>query len=347
MIIRRKSFARAGLVGNPSDGYYGKTISFIVRNYVAEVVLWESPELEILPAARDHSVFKDIGALATDVQLFGYYGGIRLLKATVKRFHDYCVENRIELDDRNFTLRYESNVPSQVGMAGSSAIITACFRALMSFYGVTIPRPVQANLILSVENDELNIPAGLQDRVIQAYEGLVFMDFEREAMEKKGFGKYEELDPRLLPPLYVAYSTNLSEGTEVFHNDIRGRFKRDEKEIVDAMQTWAGFAQQVRDLLVAGKGDQIGPILDANFDLRRKIYQMSEGNIRAVETARAQGASAKFTGSGGAIVGTYEDEAMFQRLVSALEPQGMKVIKPMIVDESVPKVTPSPEGKSF
>ena len=104
--------------------------------------------------------------LARDVRLHGYYGGIRLLKAAVKRFHDYCGEKGILLDDRNFTLRYESSIPTQVGLAGSSAIITACFRALMAFHGVDIPRPVLANLILSVENAELRIPAGLQDRVV-------------------------------------------------------------------------------------------------------------------------------------------------------------------------------------
>ena len=114
MIIRTQSYARAGLVGNPSDGYYGKTISFIVRNYVAEVELWETPELEVLPAARDHSTFPSLAALRQDVAWYGYYGGVRLLKATIKRFYDYCVENGIELDDRNFSLRYSSNVPSQV-----------------------------------------------------------------------------------------------------------------------------------------------------------------------------------------------------------------------------------------
>ena len=333
MIIRQNSFARAGLIGNPSDGYFGKTISFIVRNFHAEVVLWESPRLEILSAARDHSAFESIAALADDVHSFGYYGGIRLLKATIKRFHDYCSEKRIDLARQNFTLEYRSNVPSHVGMAGSSAIITACLRALMSFYGVTIPRAVQASLILSVENDELNIPAGLQDRVIQAYEGLVYMDFDRQLMESQGFGSYEELDPKLLPPLFVAYSTGLSEGTEVFHNDIRGRFNRGEKEIVEAMETWADLARQTRDLLVAGRGSEIGTLLDANFDLRRKVYRMGEGNIRMVEAARACGASAKFTGSGGAIVGTCEDDAMFKRLKEKLEPMGLSVIKPQVEAE--------------
>lgn len=330
MIIRSQSYARAGLIGNPSDGYYGKTISFIVRNYLAEVELWESPEVEILPAARDHSVFPSLAALRQDVAWFGYYGGVRLLKATVKRFYDHCLEQGIVLANRNFTLRYQSDVPSQVGMAGSSAIITAALRALMTFYEVSIPKPIQARLILAVENEELNIPAGLQDRVIQAYEGVVFMDFDREAMERQGHGNYEELDPALLPPLYVAFHTQLSEGTEVFHNDIRSRFNRGDREVIDAMQTWAGLAQQARDLLVAGRGQEIGPLLDANFDLRRKLYRISEGNLRMVETARATGATAKFTGSGGAIVGTCEDDTMFDRLRESLGALGMTVIRPQI-----------------
>ena len=48
----------------------------------------------------------------------------------------------------------------------------------------------------------------------------------RASIEKLGYGIYEELDPALLPKVYVAYTTKLSEGTEVFHNDIRGRWNR-------------------------------------------------------------------------------------------------------------------------
>lgn len=330
MIIRAKSHARAGLIGNPSDGYHGKTISFLVRDFTAEVQLWESPRLEILPAARDHSVFEDIGHLARDVRNFGYYGGIRLLKATVKRFHDYCLANQHPLDNRNFTLCYSSDIPPQVGMAGSSAIITAALRALMEFYGVEIPLPVLPNVILAVEKKELKIPAGLQDRVIQAYGGVVYMDFDEDHMREHGHGIYESIDPSLLPPLYVAYTTKLSEGTEVFHNDIRSRWENGDPEVRAAMRTWAGLAAETRDLLLAGRGDEIGPLLDANFDLRKKLYRISDGNLRMVEIARSVGASAKFTGSGGAIVGTYRDEAMFRDLAAALAPEGIGVIKPDI-----------------
>ena len=340
MIIHGKAYPRAGLIGNPSDGYFGKTISFAFGNFAAEVLLYETPELEILPNERDHSRFRSMSELARDVRLHGYYGGIRLLKAAVKRFHDYCGEKGILLDDRNFTLRYESSIPTQVGLAGSSAIITACFRALMAFHGVDIPRPVLANLILSVENAELRIPAGLQDRVSQVYQGLVYMDFNREVMSRQGYGHYEELDPSSLPPLYIAYRTDLAEGTEVFHNDIRSRWENREPDVVNAMHAWAGMSDQVRELLKGGRGREIGPFLNAGFDLRCKIFKISEGNLRMVAEARAAGASAQFSGSGGAIVGAYEDEAMYQRLTDRLSCLGCRVLKPQIMKSTAHEEVP-------
>ena len=97
-----------------------------------------------------------------------------------------------------------------------------------------------------------------------------------------------------------------------------------------ALDEWANLAQQARDLLVAGKGNQIGPLLDRNFDLRRETYQLSSGNLAMIKAARTAGASAKFTGSGGAIVGTYESEEMFTKLKDSLELQGCKIFKPQI-----------------
>ena len=331
MIIRTQAYPRAGLVGNPSDGYFGKTIAFAFSNFRAQVVLYETPELEILPSQKDHSCFAGIADIVRDVRLHGYYGGIRLLKATVKTFYDYCQENQIALHEKNFTIRYDSNIPHGVGLAGSSAIITACLRALMAFYGVSIPKYVQANLVLAAENNELHIPAGLQDRVIQVYEGLVFMDFAEDIMARQGYGNYEPLDPALLPKLYVAYRDDFSEPTEKFHNNIRLRFEQGERKVVSAMRFWAGLTDKVKRCLLAGQPDQIAALLNANFERRRQIYQIGEDNIRMVEEARAAGASAKFTGSGGAIVGTYASEKMFRELRKRLGRLSIQVIKPKIV----------------
>ena len=196
-------------------------------NFWAEAVLYEWDSVDIVLTEDDRARFRCIYDLAKDVKLHGYYGGIRLIKATIKRFADYCQANDLTLHNRNFSVRYETNIPRQVGLAGSSALIVATLRCLMEFYRMGIPREAQPTLVLSVEKDELGIAGGLQDRVIQVYEGLVYMDFD--PMHEHLVGglksyKYEPMPPSVLPPLYIAYHSSLSEPTEVFHNDIRRRF---------------------------------------------------------------------------------------------------------------------------
>lgn len=129
MIIETYCHPRAAVIGNPSDGYYGKTIAFLFSNFEAKVQLYHTPELDIQPHRLDKTLFNSIDELVENVNSSGYYGGIRLLKATIKVFYDYCKECNIQLDDRNFTIRYHSNIPLRLGLAGSSAIISACMKA--------------------------------------------------------------------------------------------------------------------------------------------------------------------------------------------------------------------------
>ena len=117
------------------------------------------------------------------------------------------------------------------------------------------------------------------------------------------------------------------------HNDLRKRWVAGEKAVHDAMREWARLAEKTRELLLAGKPNEIAPLLNANFDLRREICgeKMCIDHVRMVETARAVGCSAKYTGSGGAIVGTYDDEHMFETLVEVMAQLGVTVCKPQIL----------------
>ncbi|MFW6171873.1 MAG: mevalonate kinase [Planctomycetota bacterium] len=331
-LLRRRAYARAGLMGNPSDGYHGKTLSVVIRNYFAEVVLYEWEEVEIVLAAEDRVRFGSVDELARDVTLHGYYGGIRLIKATIKTFVDYC-RGRHTLHDRNFSIRYQTNIPRAVGLAGSSAIIVATMRALMDFYHVSIGQEVLPSLVLSVESQQLGITAGLQDRVVQVYGGLVFMDFSRDRMtRRRGLecGVYEPLDPNLLPSLYVAFSEDAAEPTEVLHNNLRARYEQNEPAVVNAMRTFAELAQQARDALVGNRGDELSSLMNQNFETRQSICRLPGEHARMVETARKVGASAKFAGSGGAIVGVYHSQEMFHDLRQQLGRLGCRVIKPDI-----------------
>lgn len=332
MIITAHAYARAGLVGNPSDGYFGKTISFVIRNFKATVKLWESPHFEIVPTYGDFTKFDTVDEFLRDIKLHGYYGGMRLIKAAVKRFHDHCHRQGKELQHRNFTVEFDTDIPRLVGLSGSSAIVTATMRALMKFYGVEVPKGELPTLILSVEKEELGISAGLQDRVIQTYEGIVSMDFDKAHLESKGYGIYEELKPAKLPPLYVAYDPERAEVSDIPHRNLRALFNAGDKTVVEAMQKYRGLTDCGKAALLGGDWETLGKVVNENYDLRRTIMPIAPENHRMVQTARGTGASAKFAGSGGAIVGLYRDGRQYQQLVDALAAIRCTVLRPLIFE---------------
>jgi glucuronokinase len=332
MIITTHAYARAGLVGNPSDGYFGKTISFSIRNFKATVHLWESPHFEIVPGEGDFARFDTVTSFLRDVRLHGYYGGMRLVKAIVRKFHDFCSAQGRELHERNFTIAFQTDIPRLVGMSGSSAIVTATLRALMAFYEVDIPKHLMPGLILSAEKDELQISAGLQDRVIQTYEGIVHMDFDRKLLEGRGYGEYTPLRPAKLPPLYVAYDPARAEVSDIPHRNLRALFEKGDPTVVGAMQEYRTLTDRGRDALMAGDWQALHDVVNANYEIRRRIMSIAPENHRMVEVARSVGASAHFCGSGGSVCGLYHGARQYQDLVDALSAIRCTVLRPLIFE---------------
>jgi glucuronokinase len=340
--ITARAFGRVGLLGNPSDGYGGKTISLIVPNFAAEVTLRPSARLEIVVADEPLVEARSLEDVRRSVASHGYYGGERLVLAAIKRFLDYCDAVGLKRGQTLsgeappkgqtpfqtpasscFRFEVRSTIPRLVGLAGSSAIVTATIRALAAAHQVEIPPHLLASLVLSAERDELGIPAGLQDRVVQAYEGLVAMDFSPAAMQTElglRYGRYEPLPLTHLPPIYLAYSTAGSEPTEVVHNNLRQRYERGEPEVLAAMQEWAGLAEAGKAAIAARDWERLDQLMNRNFDLRRAVCPLNPRHVAMVEAARSAGCSAKFSGSGGAIVGTYRTPADLKTLRTALEP---------------------------
>lgn len=333
-VIHKTAYARAGLIGNPSDGYGGKTIAFTMQNYRAEVSLHEWPVLEIVAGCDDLDQYDSIQSLHSRVSQHGYYGGTRLIKATIKQFVDYCLMHGYLLHDRNFAIRYTSNIPQQVGMAGSSAIIIATLRALMDFFDVTIDKCIQPSIALDIERRELGIEGGLQDRVAQIYEGVVAMNFG-EMSNKAGFefGAYESIDPALLPAMYIAFKASTSEPTEVFHNDLRARYDAGDSKIVSAMTRFAELTSVAKTAILDQDYQSLHDAINANFDLRDSICTLNPLHTELVNVARSCGASAKYAGSGGAIVGTFADQTQFAVLQQRLSELGCTVFKPIINPE--------------
>ena len=336
-IIRKSVYSRAGLMGNPSDGYNGKTIAFLVRNFAAEVTLWQSPDLEVLPCKQDHSKFKGMDHSREDAKKHGYYGGVRLVRAAINKFREYTIETNAEPQKKkfneNFTIRYESTIPRQVGLAGSSAIVTATFRALMQFYGVDINSSILANLVLDTEKEELRIEAGLQDRVVQAFGGMVYMDFSEEAFRtnSRRYGIYERMNPDLLPDMFLVYDVNpLKPDSGKILDTVRSKYEEGDIEVIQAMQTFADLTVQARGALESKDHKKLAKLINSNFDLRRKIFRdelIGERNLRMIKLARECTSCAKFSGSGGAVIGIYESDGQFAELEKAFNRDGYKLVK--------------------
>jgi glucuronokinase len=201
----------------------------------------------------------------------------------------------------------------------------------MQFYKVEIPLEHLPQLVMVTETEELGITAGLQDRVIQCYEGCVYMDFDKQLIEKQGYGRYERINPELLPKLYVAYNTNLSKVSGKVHSDVRARYDRGETEVIDTLAAIAQKAEDGQKALMDGRPGDLHELMNQNFDLRCKIYNVPDSNKELINAARACGASAKFAGSGGTIIGIYHDDDMLNQLFVKLKKHNARVIKPFLI----------------
>ena len=297
---RGRAFARAALLGNPSDGFGGKTLGVIVPDFAAEVT--------IRPATAEPRTEKADDAPA-------------LTRAALERFDREFGAAAGRRD--GLTIALETDIPREVGLGGSSAIVIATLRALCELCAVEIDPGRLAALALAVEVEELGIAAGPQDRVIQAYEGLVYMDFGSAVEEP-----YEVLDPALLPELFVAYRTGASRPSGEAHAVLRRRHARGDEGVVEALDRIAKLAESGRRCVLDGDRDGLGRLMLANVAARSALMELDPRHLRMVEIARSLEAPANYAGSGGAIVGLAPPPERRNELREAFAAEGCKLLFP-------------------
>ena len=72
----------------------------------------------------------------TAPQLYAHALASVSLQAMCKRFAEYCQGKGIVLSPKGFVLRYDTNIPRQAGLSGSSAIACATLNCLLQHYDV-------------------------------------------------------------------------------------------------------------------------------------------------------------------------------------------------------------------
>jgi glucuronokinase len=280
-----RAYARAALAGNPSDGFGGAVLACCV----GELRAWAHAEPATTAVSDPPSALVD---------------------AAIARFaRGPC------------RVRWGTGVPREVGLAGSSAIVTATVRALCGLHGHALEPDDLAEMVLAVEVCDLGIAAGPQDRYAQAHEGLVLMDFSGQRP------RVERLDRELLPALYLAWHAAAAEASHAVHGGLRER--ADQPALRRAMALLAGHARAARDALLAGDRSAFAAALDASFDTRQALLELDPRHVAMVRAARAAGASANYAGSGGAIVGTLPSAGL-EPVATGLKALGCEVIVPTV-----------------
>jgi glucuronokinase len=307
VVATARTHARAALVGNPSDGYGGRTIAFTFEDLFCDVTVKPADRFTVEAERAE-------GAL---------------LRAAYGRFAAHCIDSGVNPAPCKLSVR--SCIPAEVGLAGSSAIVIAALRALCRFHDVSIAEVDLPTVALAAEED-LEIPAGLQDRVAQVYGGLVYMDFAPELLAADGHGRYERIESSLLDHAYVAWCPRAGVHSGVFHRELRRRFRSGDPVVRAGLARMAELAEQARDCLESDDLRGMRALVDENFDLRRQLGPLDPLHVRMVEAARAAGACANYAGSGGSITGFVSNPEMLAELTCALAPLGATVIRPSLAD---------------
>lgn len=310
------------MLGNPSDGYGGRTLSLAVPQFAATVELEPADRLEIVAVDADLPRWDSVGELVDRVDRQGYGTGPQLLAATIRTFADVAASvEHPGFDRQGFLLRYRTSIPRQVGLGGSSALVVSTLRCLMELTGLEIPDPVLPSIALRVETEQLGITAGLQDRVIQSYGGLVAMNFGDMATDARFgvvHGDYRPLDQAKLPPLFLAYRVEASEPSDGYHRQLRQRFEAGDGAVRETLRSLAALVVEGEAALRWNDAERFSALIAENMRLRRLLGPIPSSQSELVELADSCEAPATFAGSGGAVVGAFRDEAHLATISAAM-----------------------------
>ncbi|MFP6578239.1 MAG: GHMP kinase [Myxococcota bacterium] len=327
---RGRALPRVGLLGNPSDLYGGKGLAFTFDDFEAVVTLEAAPTVQIDPGAAHGIDGAILTALPAPPRHPDFDAAAPLLLSATRGF----VRQFPEIAELNaadgFRITYQTDIPRQVGLAGSSALVVATLRALSDWFAVELSPFDLARLALDAEVEDLGIAAGFMDRIALAFEGALAMDFADSLEEST----VERIDPGRLPPLYLAWDPDGGESSGTVHAEIRRRWLDGNPEVRKAIDIFPGLVDEGLACLETSDFAGFHAAIDRNFDTRASIWLIGERDRRMIEIARSTGASAKFCGSGGAIVGSLSQHDDFAPLAKELAAEGFESLVPTISHRS-------------
>eukprot|EP01025_Chloroclados_australasicus_P004993 TRINITY_DN11404_c0_g1_i1.p1 TRINITY_DN11404_c0_g1~~TRINITY_DN11404_c0_g1_i1.p1 ORF type:complete len:208 (+),score=23.65 TRINITY_DN11404_c0_g1_i1:90-626(+) len=133
------------------------------------------------------------------------------------------------------------------------------------------------------------------------------MNLRKDCM-RNGHGQYQYLPGDSLPTLWLMHANSPSDSGRV-HAPVKQRWLQADRTVTEGVAELAQLADSGKLALTDSEKpvspQELGRLMDTNFDIRRRLYgdaALGAVNLAMVECARSVGASAKFCGSGGAVL---------------------------------------------
>jgi galactokinase/mevalonate kinase-like predicted kinase len=309
-MIRASAPGRAGIVGNPTDGYGGTVIA---------TSLAERATVTLTPASE--TLLEIGGHLALirsrdDLVLDGSFTDIA--KAVLTQFDSAPTE-------KPFHLTAETNIPIQAGLSGSTALLVAILGAVLHLLDLNLNRYEIAELARKIEFEVMGVTCGFQDQYMAAFGGLNLMDFRGKEphapVEGPVFATVEPLGPYVPAMPMILANTGVRRLSGSVHKGLRERWIEGDPEVVRGYERITALAREAKTALLAADWACLGEAMNENHAIQRDLGGSGEANERLIAAALKAGAwGAKLAGAGhgGTIAVLHpEPEAAMQAMEAA------------------------------
>lgn len=319
-MIRTSAPGRAGIIGNPTDGYGGSVISCSLKERAYTEIredsglVFEVSQQEFRVNSRDGLKLKGDGDIFDFLRAILIYLKLGDLKARVTSWSD---------------------VPFQAGLAGSTAIMVSALNAILEFTGRKISLYERAELTRTIELNFMKIQCGYQDAYMTTFGGLNYMDFRT----KEHYREFHREIYATVEPLHnfasklpiVLAQTKVRRISGAVLKPIRDRWLEGDKAVINGYNRIAELCRLGKKAIIANDWQALGDLMNENHSIQQELGASGHENDRLIEFALNYGAlGAKLAGAGGG--GT----------IVALHPEPEKLGEQLLRNGAVRTLYPEP-----
>ncbi|MFQ5822767.1 MAG: hypothetical protein ACE5JB_01800 [bacterium] len=248
------------------------------------------------------------------------------------------------LPDVSCSVEYESTIPMQSGLSGSTALLVALLQGLLTWQNKYPSRYQLAEMARYIELNHLKVVCGYQDAYMCVFGGLNYMDFRGKQFNREAktelFATIEPLGLYMskyhdLPFLFALTGVQRVSGS--VHKPLRDRWLEGDREVVQSYERITEIAQLGKKALLNYDWSFLGQLMNENHAIQRNLGGSGESNEQLISAALevgALGAKLAGAGEGGTIIALwpYEDKGTLEQAL--LNAGAIACYRP-VIDEGV------------